>query len=94
MPRVLCQLWEESERGWGVHSDGYSLHLTQADRDDYIVAHFFSVDERVVPDVYTRPCGTPYWVEVDNETYRRVTTGFLNANIREYGDAPVRSEVS
>ena len=22
---VVCQLWEESERGWGVRPDGYSL---------------------------------------------------------------------
>lgn len=24
---VICQKWEESERGWGTRPNGYSLHL-------------------------------------------------------------------
>ena len=33
---VVCQYWEESERGWGVRPDGCSLHLTEADRKQFI----------------------------------------------------------
>ncbi len=33
---VVVQKWEETERGWGVRPDGFSLHLTDADRSAYI----------------------------------------------------------
>ena len=37
--QVLCQKWEESERGWGTRPDGYSLHKSDADREQYIREH-------------------------------------------------------
>ncbi len=63
--RVVCQKWEESERGWGVRPDGYSLHLTEADLENYIRAHNRALPKEV-PDEYDRPSGTPYWCEVED----------------------------
>jgi hypothetical protein len=33
---VVYQSWLESERGWGVRPDGYSLHLSLGDRKRFI----------------------------------------------------------
>lgn len=74
---VVCQQWEESERGWGCRPDGYSLHLTEADREAYVkdwVAWEKKLNpNREVPDEYTRPCGTPYIVDVGQEIYDKIT---------------------
>jgi len=51
--------WTESERGWGLRPDGYSLHETQDDVRAYIDAHW--ARERTLnaqygtPDEYSRP---------------------------------------
>lgn len=62
--KVICQKWEESERGWGVRPDGYSLHLTEEDRKEYINKYNASLPEEV-PDEYSRVSGTPYECEID-----------------------------
>lgn len=68
---VLCQLWEESERGWGVRPDGYSLHLSENDRQDYINAYWERMPKSV-PDEYERPGCNPYWAEVPEEVFNKV----------------------
>lgn len=75
--RVICQKWEESERGWGTRPDGFSLHLTETDRQAYIKAYWSSMPD-AVPDEYERPDGTPYACLVDEATYRQVKA-------RQYG---------
>jgi len=68
---VICQKWEESERGWGTRPDGYSLHLTDEDRQAYIKGYWAGMPEEV-PDEYSRPDGTPYHCRVDEETFKEV----------------------
>lgn len=72
MPRVVCQEWEESERGWGCRPDGYTLHLTEQDRAAYVQAHWDSLPDGRAPSVYSRPRGTPYEIDVDDETLAKV----------------------
>lgn len=79
MPVVFCQQWEESERGWGVRPDGYSLHLTLADASDFRMhylqhqrEYFESCGIDGVPDEYTRPCGDPYRAKVSEELYHKL----------------------
>lgn len=71
--RVIVQLWEESERGWGVRPDGASLHLTEADRRQYVAwyyATYNSSDE--VPDEYTRTSGKPFETIVADDLFELI----------------------
>lgn len=80
--RVLCQKWEESERGWGVRPDGYSLHASEEDLKQYTKEYWARMPDEA-PDEYSRPSGAPYWCEVDRETHRRVMKS--KHGIREFG---------
>ena len=51
---VWIMPWEESERGWGVRPDGYSVHATEAGYDDYLSAYWKSMPD-ITPDEYSRP---------------------------------------
>lgn len=69
---VIVQKWEESECGWGSRPDGYSIHLTEADRVAYLKAESDSRHDEVVPDEYSRPDGTPYLAEIDKKVYLKL----------------------
>lgn len=64
---IVVQKWEESEQGWGVRPDGFSLHLTDEDRAKFIEAYWAEMPD-AVPAEYERPCGTPYLSEVEPST--------------------------
>lgn len=81
--KVIVQKWEESERGWGVRPDGYSLHLTEADRAAYVQAYWDWMPDEV-QDEYSRPSGTPYSAEVDDAVLAKVKAG--DKGIREFGN--------
>ncbi|OGZ97146.1 MAG: hypothetical protein A3I44_05080 [Candidatus Sungbacteria bacterium RIFCSPLOWO2_02_FULL_51_17] len=68
---VVCQKWEESERGWGTRPDGYSLHLSDTDREAFIKDYWAGMPN-AVPDEYSRPDGTPYVCDADSETYKKI----------------------
>lgn len=68
---VYCQLWEESERGWGVRPDGYSLHSSLDEVKKAIKKHCDNLPAHV-PDEYSRPNGQPYSCAVDDEIYAKV----------------------
>jgi hypothetical protein len=68
MPEVVVQKWEESERGWGVRPDGYSLHKDEAARSRFIRAYWDTMPKET-PDEYSRPAGKPYMAEVTPEEY-------------------------
>jgi hypothetical protein len=70
---LICQKWEESERGWGTRPDGYSLHLTNHDRVCYIQDYWSEMPD-TAPEEYSRPDGTPYVVSVDQTTYEQVVS--------------------
>ncbi len=67
--KVIVQKWEESERGWGVRPDGYSLHRTEEDRAAYVKAHWDSLPDEA-PDEYSRPSGSPYEADVTGDAER------------------------
>ena len=82
---VIVQKWEESERGWGQRPDGYSLHQTEEDRQEFIEEYWERMPDDV-PDEYSRPDGTPYRAEVDDETFAKVKAS--KNGIRSSGTAP------
>lgn len=82
MPRAVCQKWEESERGWGTRPDGYSLHKTREDVAAYIKAYWDTMPDSA-PSEYSRPDGTPYDTEVDQETYDEIAAS--KNGIRSWG---------
>ena len=71
---VVVQKWEESERGWDTRPDGFSLHLTEADRVAFIKAYWARMPDRdafgCAPDEYSLPCGTPYLADVDAKMFK------------------------
>lgn len=57
---VVVQRWEESERGWGVRPDGYTIHLSTVDHRRYVDDYYKrNNSEKEVPDEYTRTAGNP-----------------------------------
>ena len=68
---VVVQKWEESERGWGTRPDGYSLHLTEADRRKYGGEYWAQMPDDT-PNAYSRPDGTAYIADVYGETYETI----------------------
>jgi hypothetical protein len=78
---VLYQAWEESERGWGVRPDGYSLHIDRSHRDKFVEAllkrqsEYFKgrgLKDGDAPDEYTRVSGDPMPVKVTRAVYRQL----------------------
>lgn len=71
MKRAWVQEWEESERGWGVRPDGYTVHRKKEDIDAFL-ADMRQREEGlygkgVVPDEYSRPRGEPLECAVDEK---------------------------
>lgn len=73
---IVCQEWEESERGWGVRPDGATLHLTEEDRKAFC-AEYWELEKKrnpngEVPDEYSRESGPPRTITVREAWYQRV----------------------
>jgi hypothetical protein len=74
---IVIQKWEESEAGWGIRPDGWTMHLTAADHAAYMKRHS---DEqkadyartKTVPAEYSRPSGSAYPMDVDLATYEKL----------------------
>ena len=49
MNKIVLQLWEESERGWGIRPDGCSIHLDDKERSTFIDNEYSNRSESV-PD--------------------------------------------
>jgi len=79
---VICQKWEERERGWGERPDGFSLHVSFEALKAYISRYWDTMPSEV-PDEYSRPNGTPYPVGVSNEVYAEVVA---MGGLRFYAD--------
>lgn len=88
MTQLIVQKWEESEAGWGVRPDGYSLHLADDDLQAYVDAHWAALRAEHgenTPHEYDRPVGTPYvWFDPDKETYSLVVAAAKDTP-RRYG---------
>lgn len=80
MAMVFAQEWEESERGWGVRPDGFWLYPgTRAVHEgtDLKIKQQTEIcneiyGKGVVPSEYSRTCGDPFAVEVNQETFDKV----------------------
>jgi len=78
--QVWVQEWEESERGWGVRSDGYQVWSTK-DRAVTGAAKYlkemrdkeFEYSNGDIPEVYSRSVGNPIAVEVSFSKLVHVT---------------------
>lgn len=79
--RAICQKWLESERGWGVRPDGFSLHLTLDGRKAYIDNYTNERGTGVVPDEYDRPDGEPFSIYVTQEIFEMLVR---KTNIRSW----------
>ena len=67
---VLRQEWLESERGWGIRPDGFSLHVSREALEKYLKRDQEEKNQTYgVPDEYSRPDGHPYGVDVNTEVY-------------------------
>ena len=74
MNRCVFQIWEESERGWGVRPDGCSIHLNKSIRDQYINNLKKQRSEiKEVPNEYDRPVGNELECFVSDMIYDRVS---------------------
>lgn len=82
---VFCQKWEESERGWGTRPDGYSLHLTEKDAENYIREYWDSMPDEV-PDEYSCPDGKIYSCLVNKKILQSIQKS--KNGIRCFGVSP------
>jgi len=58
MNKCYFQLWEESERGWGIRPDGCSLHLSSGCHKQYLNDIYnIRQSEILVPEEYDRISG-------------------------------------
>lgn len=79
---VYCLPWFESEAGWGQRPDGYSLHISREEANQYIKdtlkrqKEYFDkvLGPGIVPGSYDRP-GTVYAVAVDKKLFELVLSG-------------------
>ena len=66
MPTVVVQKWEESERGWGIRPDGFSIHPDEEARKRFVDAYWQKMPDEV-PEEYSRPSGQPYTADISDE---------------------------
>lgn len=54
MTTIARCAWQESERGWGCRDDGYSLHLSIKDCEEFIADYWANMPD-TPPSTYSRP---------------------------------------
>lgn len=64
---VICQKWEEIERGWGTRPDGFSLHVSLESLKALIERQRQAAEN--FPQEFSVPDGQSYPYEVDDTTY-------------------------
>jgi len=73
MNKVIMQLWEESERGWGVRPDGCSLHIDAIERDKYVASIYKKREQDlIVPNEYDKIVGNGIDIFVDDVLYLQI----------------------
>ena len=78
MPKVVVQNWLESEAGWGVRPDGFTVHINRGQRDAYVSWYNAAFNNKpTAPAEYTRADGDPFEVEVSIELFNKITTASL-----------------
>lgn len=78
MPVVIVQNWEESERGWGIHPDGFTIHISMEQRAKYVEWFYKEFNNLpYAPDEYTRTSGDPFPVDVPIAVYNKIAAAAL-----------------
>jgi hypothetical protein len=91
MKSIYLQAWEESERGWGVRPDGFSLHLTREDCDNYCRQYWIKESKKnydTVPDEYSRQTGIPTLIAVEDFVFDALH------KLKEQGTLGIRSYIT
>lgn len=73
MKTVFVQNWEESEAGWGVRPDGFTVHISEKQLSDYV--NWFNTtfnNKGYVPEEYTRVSGDAITVKVSDELFEKI----------------------
>lgn len=73
MNKIILQLWEESERGWGIRPDGCSIHIDSKERKKFLSKIYKKREiELNVPDEYDRIVGEEIEAFVNDNIYEKV----------------------
>jgi len=88
LEKVVLIEWLESEFGWGIRPDGYSLHLNQDNAENFIEDYWNTMPEEV-PNEYSRPCYPAMSVKVTPTLYLKISESengirFYNRTFDEY----------
>ena len=70
--KVIKQTWTESERGWGCRPDGFSLHASVEDMEQFNKEYWDRQPKGPAPDEYSRPDENPTEVSVGLKTFKEV----------------------
>lgn len=72
MKKVICQYWEESERGKDPKPDGCSIHIDMQSYVLYIGGIYEHRKVFVTPDKYDRIVGDPFEVKISDDLYKKL----------------------
>jgi hypothetical protein len=71
MNKVILQIWEVSERGYGTRSDGCSIHTDSENRNNYIKSIYDSRGD-MVPNTYDKIIGSELEAFIDDELFKKL----------------------
>ena len=71
MNKVILQLWEESERGFGTRPDGCSIHIDSDNRNNYIKSIYDSRKDEV-PNIYDKIIGSELEAFIDDDLFKKL----------------------
>lgn len=73
MNKIILQLWEESERGWGIRPDGCSIHIDSIERKNFLDKIYQQREsDSHVPDEYDRVVGDEIEAFIDDSIYDQI----------------------
>jgi hypothetical protein len=73
MNKVILQIWEESERGWGTRPDGCSMHIDLKERENYIQTIYDSrKSDESIPNEYDRIVGEGVEAFIEDALFKLV----------------------
>jgi hypothetical protein len=71
MNKVVLQLWEESEKGFGTRPDGCSIHIDLYNRNNYI-RYIYGSRGDIVPETYDKIIGSELEAFIDDELFKKL----------------------
>lgn len=73
MNKVILQIWEESERGFGTRPDGCSMHIDLKERENYIRSIYnIRKTDASIPNEYDRIVGEGVEAFIEDSLYTLV----------------------